>query len=173
MAKGRVVVSDAKLIELTDGSDKIGLMNTERPRTQYAALPYRFLTDRLEVLLITSRETRRWIIPKGWAEKRVKPRDMAAREAFEEAGLRGKVSKHPAGLYRYHKRLAAERSVECEVIVYLLDVREELMKWPEQRERERCWMTPEQAATSISESGLVPLLLELGRPTALASSNAS
>ncbi|PWC40919.1 NUDIX hydrolase [Azospirillum sp. TSO35-2] len=144
-------------------------MSIEKLRTQYAALPYRLLPDRLEVLLITSRETRRWIIPKGWAEKRVKPRDMAAREAFEEAGIRGKVSKHPAGTYRYHKRLAADRSVECEVIVYLLDVREELTAWPEQHERERCWMDPERAAAAISESGLVPLLLELGRPTAPAS----
>ncbi|MGF7175977.1 NUDIX hydrolase [Azospirillum doebereinerae] len=148
-------------------------MSTEKLRTQYAALPYRFLANRLEVLLITSRETRRWIIPKGWAEKRVKPRDMAAREAFEEAGIRGKVSKHPAGSYRYHKRLAADRTVECEVIVYLLDVREELVEWPERSERDRCWMPPEQAVASISESGLVPLLLDLGRPAASAAPDAS
>jgi 8-oxo-dGTP pyrophosphatase MutT (NUDIX family) len=148
-------------------------MSYEKLRTQYAALPYRFLANHCEVLLITSRESRRWIIPKGWAEKRVKPREMAAREAFEEAGIRGKVSKHPVGTYRYHKRLAAERSVECEVIVYLLDVREEMMNWPEKHERERCWMSPENAAAFISESGLVPLLLELGRSTTSASLRAS
>ncbi|MBP2299707.1 NUDIX hydrolase [Azospirillum picis] len=141
-------------------------MSTEKIRTQCAALPYRFLANRVEVLLITSRETRRWIVPKGWTEKKVRPRDMAAREAFEEAGVRGKVSKHPAGTYRYQKRLAGDRSVECEVVVYLLDVREELAEWPEQHERERCWMSPEQAAEAISESGLVPLLLDLGNPAA-------
>jgi 8-oxo-dGTP pyrophosphatase MutT (NUDIX family) len=139
-------------------------MSTEKLRLQYAALPYRLLADRLEVLLITSRETRRWIIPKGWAKKGVKPRDMAAREAFEEAGVRGRISKWPAGTYRYHKRRASDRCVECEVIVYLLHVREELMEWPERQERKRCWMDPEQAVATISESGLVPLLLGLSRP---------
>jgi 8-oxo-dGTP pyrophosphatase MutT (NUDIX family) len=126
-------------------------------RAQLAALPYRQVEGRLEVLLVTSRETRRWIIPKGWAEKGTKPHDMAAREAFEEAGVRGKVGKRPHGSYRYEKRLTAKRSVECEV-------EQELADWPEKGERERRWLSPSQAALDISESGLVAMLLSLGLP---------
>jgi 8-oxo-dGTP pyrophosphatase MutT (NUDIX family) len=111
-------------------------------RAQLAALPYRQVEGRLEVLLVTSRETRRWIIPKGWAEKGTKPHDMAAREAFEEAGVRGKVRKCPHGSYRYEKRLTAKRSVECEVTVFLLEVEQELADWPEKGERERRWLSP-------------------------------
>ena len=133
-------------------------------RAQLAALPYRQVEGRLEVLLVTSRETRRWIIPKGWVEKGTKPHDMAAREAFEEAGVRGKVGKYPHGSYRYEKRLTAKRSVECEVTVFLLEVEQELDDWPEKGERERRWLSPSQAALDISESGLVAMLLSLGLP---------
>ncbi|MBP2228710.1 NUDIX hydrolase [Azospirillum agricola] len=140
-------------------------MRTSSPRTQYAALPYRLSGTIPQVLLVTSRETRRWIIPKGWAEKGIKPRAMAAREAFEEAGVTGKVRKRPYGSYRYEKRLAAGRSVECEVTVFLLEVREELDEWPERHERDRRWLSPGQAAMAISDSGLVAMLLGLATPS--------
>ncbi|MCW2242459.1 NUDIX hydrolase [Azospirillum canadense] len=116
------------------------------------------------MLLITSRETRRWIVPKGWAEKGTEPHDMAAQEAFEEAGVRGKIKKRPYGSYRYEKRLTASQSVECEVTVFLLEVQQELEDWPERAERERRWLRPSQAALAISEGGLVPMLLRLGLP---------
>jgi len=134
------------------------------PRTQYAALPCRLVNGRPEVLIVTSRETRRWIIPKGWAEKGVKPHDMAAREAFEEAGVRGKVKKRAIGSYDYEKRLTAKKSVLCRVFVFLLKVDEELEEWPEKGERDRRWLSPSQAALLISEGGLVPMLLRLGLP---------
>lgn len=141
-------------------------MSNRTPHTQYAALPYRLTNGRPEVLLITSRETRRWIIPKGWAEKSVKPHAMAAREAYEEAGVRGTVERRPFGDYRYVKRLTASKSVVCAVTVYLLQVDEELDDWPEKDQRERRWLTPGQAALAISESGLVEMLLRLGIPPA-------
>ena len=89
---------------------------------------------------------------------------MAAREAFEEAGVRGKVGKRPHGSDCYEKRLTAKRSVECEVTVFLLEVEQELADWPEKGERERRWLSPSQAALDISESGLVAMLLSLGLP---------
>ena len=76
---------------------------------QVAALPFRINGIRPEVMLITSRETGRWIIPKGWPQKGRSPRAVAIREAYEEAGLKGRIRKRPVGTFRYQKRLSAER----------------------------------------------------------------
>ena len=82
---------------------------TGRRRVQYAALPYRLNgKTRTEVMLVTSRETRRWIIPKGWPQKGKAPHDSAAREAFEEAGVVGAVGKRAVGSFPYQKRLNGE-----------------------------------------------------------------
>jgi 8-oxo-dGTP pyrophosphatase MutT (NUDIX family) len=159
--------SSLPVIELAAGSTPgcyRDMSKRQEPRVQFAALPFRLVEERLEVLLITSRETRRWIIPKGWAEKGTKPHTMAAREAFEEAGVRGKVGKLPYGSYRYEKRLTEKRSVECQVTVFLLEVEQEMEDWPEKGERERRWLSPSQAALAISEGGLVAMLLRLGLP---------
>jgi 8-oxo-dGTP pyrophosphatase MutT (NUDIX family) len=96
-------------------------------RTQFAALPCRRGENgRPEVLLLTSRETRRWVIPKGSPIKGLKPREVAAREAFEEAGVQGTISgKHPIGAYHYEKRLPDTRLL-CEVQVFLLWVSQQL-----------------------------------------------
>ncbi|MBL7405872.1 NUDIX domain-containing protein, partial [Escherichia coli] len=76
------------------------------PRRQVGALPFRHGRDgKTKILLVTSRESRRWVIPKGWPMKGRKPFEAAAREAYEEAGLRGAVGKRPIGLYLYQKRL--------------------------------------------------------------------
>jgi 8-oxo-dGTP pyrophosphatase MutT (NUDIX family) len=113
--------------------------------------------DTIEVLLVTSRDTGRWIIPKGWLEKGTKPR-----EAFEEAGVVGKVQKAPVGSYTYTKRLSARKSVECKVDVFLLKVDQDLDEWPEKGQRQKEWMSPSQAALQISEDGLVEILQGLG-----------
>jgi hypothetical protein len=93
---------------------------------QYGALPYRFTPHAaLEILLVTTRQTRRWIIPKGWPIKGLRPAKSAAREAFEEAGVRGKISAKPLGLFTYEKSLD-EAGVQaiCEVRVFPLLVQE-------------------------------------------------
>jgi 8-oxo-dGTP pyrophosphatase MutT (NUDIX family) len=90
---------------------------------------------------------------------------MAAREAFEEAGVVGKVEKEPIGSYIYTKRLSAKKSVECNVDVFLLKVEQDLKDWPERSQRQKEWMSPSKAALQISESGLVGILLGLGLPT--------
>ena len=137
-------------------------MTIKSPRAQCAALPFRRSEDAIEVLLVTSRDTGRWIIPKGWLEKGTKPHDMAAREAFEEAGVVGKIQKGPIGSYNYTKRLSARKSVECKVDVFLLKVDQDLEDWPEKGQRRKKWMSPSQAALQISEGGLVEILLSLG-----------
>lgn len=129
---------------------------------QHAALPVRRGPGGIEVLMVTSRETRRWILPKGWAEPGVSPAAMAAREAWEEAGVRGRAAEEPFGTYRYEKRLPRGRTVGCLVSVYLLAVEEELEDWPERGERERRWFTPGQAAMACGEPGLVGTLLRVG-----------
>lgn len=138
------------------------ISSRSRTRTQYAALPFAVRDGEPQVMLITSRETGRWVIPKGWPEKKVKPYDLAAREAYEEAGLLGKVARKPLGSYRYEKQLSAKKAVSCVVHVYRLEVQQELDDWPEKGQRERCWMSPSQAALLVSESGLARILLRLG-----------
>src|SRR5580693_5290774 len=72
-------------------------------RVQYGALPYRFTPiAALEILIVTTRQSRRWIVPKGWPIKRLTPSKSAAREAFEEAGVRGKIGARPIGHFRYN-----------------------------------------------------------------------
>ncbi|MEI7606683.1 MAG: NUDIX hydrolase [Rhodospirillaceae bacterium] len=133
-------------------------MTAKRPRRQYAALPYRIEGDAVSILLVTSRDTGRWIIPKGWPEKRTRACDQAAREAFEEAGVLGRVSRKPFGSYRYRKQME-KRAVHCTVDVYYLEVTKELEDWPESHQRCRRWMSPAEAALAVGDSGLADLLL--------------
>ncbi|HUB11621.1 MAG TPA: NUDIX hydrolase [Acetobacteraceae bacterium] len=127
--------------------------------TQFAALPFRIAADGLEILLITSRETRRWIIPKGWPIRGLRPRDVAAREAFEEAGLVGKiVGKRSIGSYHYNKRLPDRRDRLCRVKVFLLSVDHQLDEWPEKDQREQRWVDPVRGAQMVDEGGLAEIL---------------
>jgi len=130
-------------------------------RTQLAVIPFIMHQGQPLILMVTSRETRRWIVPKGWQEKKVKDCDQAAREAFEEAGVIGVISDKPIGGYRYDKRLKDGRLKPLDVSVYALSVEELLDDWPEMEERERRWMTPAQAAMAVQEGTLAALLLSL------------
>jgi 8-oxo-dGTP pyrophosphatase MutT (NUDIX family) len=140
-------------------------MNKNKDRTQgqlqYAAMPYRFANDRLEVMLVTSRETKRWIIPKGWPMKDCKPHAAAKREAFEEAGVIGEIGKRAIGTYAYAKRLEGNETVRCTVKVFPLEVRKESKRWPERGERKARWFSPEEAAEAVDEQALGDLLRRL------------
>jgi 8-oxo-dGTP pyrophosphatase MutT (NUDIX family) len=127
-------------------------------RRQVGALPFRrTLSGEIEVLLITSRETGRFIIPKGWPMKRLSDPDAAAREAYEEAGVVGKIQRKPIGDYLYWKRL--ERSFELlRVDIYALEVRKQRADWPEKNSRKSGWLSREDAATLVDEPGLIALL---------------
>src|SRR5215472_11017623 len=115
-------------------------------RVQYAALAYRVCgRSRTEVMLVTSRETRRWIIPKGWPQKGKAPYHSAAREAFEEAGVVGAVAKRSVGSFSYEKQLKNGGAVVCEVRVFPLEVRRQNKQWPEKQERVTKWHSASQA----------------------------
>ena len=127
---------------------------------QYAALPYRVSGGSLEVLLVTSRRTRRWIVPKGWPVEGIPPSACAALEALEEAGVRGEVQKTPIGHYRYVKHHKNRMSEACKVEVYALKVTEQRKSWAEGEERERRWYSPAEAAAAVAEPLLQHLILE-------------
>jgi 8-oxo-dGTP pyrophosphatase MutT (NUDIX family) len=128
---------------------------------QYAALPYRVRDGELQILLVTSRQTHRWIIPKGWPKKGMKGPDVAASEAFEEAGLVGTVARKKIASFDYVKRIDAVQKKLCTVDVYPLAVEQILDEWPEKGQRQREWMTPGQAAMRVTEAGLIQLMLDL------------
>ena len=128
------------------------------PRTQYAALPWRVdEAGAVQVLLITSRETRRWVIPKGWPIKGMGSKMSAAREAFEEAGVEGSMGKK-LGLFHYQKRLRSGRIQPVRVAVYPLQVAVELEDWPEKGQREKAWLGPEEASVLVEEPELQAII---------------
>ena len=131
---------------------------------QYAALPYRRGEDGtgLEVMLVTSRDTRRWVLPKGWPMRGRKGHQAAAREAFEEAGLVGKIGRRRIGAYAYDKRLKDGTAVVCLVRVYPFAVAGQREEWPERDEREARWFSVAQAAQAVHEPGLAALILCFG-----------
>jgi 8-oxo-dGTP pyrophosphatase MutT (NUDIX family) len=124
---------------------------------QYAALPYR-VTDGVEVLLLTSRETGRWVLPKGWPIAGKSPRASARQEALEEAGVVGRVCKAPIGAFHYDKRLEGGGLVTCKVVVYPLEVTHQRKHWPEQGQRTIGWFAPGDAALAVLEPELAILL---------------
>jgi len=116
------------------------------------------------VLLVTGRDTRRWVLPKGWAEKGLTGPQLAAKEAFEEAGIVGEVAARSVGSYSYMKLLPKGRSADCKVDVFPMCVDRLLDDWPERNERERQWFTLPQAAMAVDDGELVILLLQLAAP---------
>ncbi len=127
-------------------------------RHQFAALPWRTGARGLEILLITSRETKRWVIPKGWPMKDRAAHQAAAQEAFEEAGVQGDITSEPLGMFRYVKRLKGDKTQLCAVDVFPLQVTEALDLWPERDERVREWVTPEEASRRVDEPELTALI---------------
>jgi 8-oxo-dGTP pyrophosphatase MutT (NUDIX family) len=129
------------------------------PPAQSAALPWRRTAGgALEVLLITSRETRRWVIPKGWPIKGLTSAQTAAREAFEEAGVEGEIRKKKIGVYHYDKRLRSGRVQNVRVAVFSLEVDTEREAWPEVLQREKLWASPAEAADLVGEPELASLM---------------
>lgn len=134
-------------------------MPQKKGNVQYGALPYAVGKDgELRILLVTSRTTRRWIIPKGWPMKLRRPHQAAAQEALEEAGVVGKPQKRPIGDYQYDKLTDDGLSIRCTVTVFPLEVRSLDKRWKEALERERRWFTPGEAARLVAEPELSALL---------------
>lgn len=128
---------------------------------QCAALPYLECEGRTLVLLLTTRGRGRWSIPKGWPKTGTRDAALAAREAFEEAGVRGKVSEQPIGYFEYTKRLHLFAWIRCRVEVYALHVDRQYLDWPERASRKYTWVTLADAAALIKEPQLRQLLQRL------------
>lgn len=140
------------------------LMLQRPPRQQYAALCYRFTPSfGLQVLLLTSRETRRWIIPKGWPMKHRKGHSVAEREAYEEAGVCGKAEKDPIGYFSYMKKRKSGLTVPVMVRVYPLHVDQMLEDFPERESRTLEWVSCTEAALRVQEPELRSLFLSFSR----------
>lgn len=129
---------------------------------QYAALPFRIERRQVQILLITSRTTRRWVIPKGWPIRGLKPQEVAALEAAEEAGIAGEVADQPLGSFPYLKRLKGEHAAAVQVIVFPFRVDAQFDDWKEQHQRIYCWVDYRKAAAMVAEPGLRGLIRDLG-----------
>lgn len=128
---------------------------------QVAAIPIkRTAAGALRVMLVTSRDTGRWVVPKGWPWRKLKDYDAAAGEAWEEAGIKGRVGTKSVGTFTYDKR-RKNKLLPLTVFVYVLEVLEEADIWPEHDERQRRWFTPKAAAQAVAEEELKELLLAL------------
>ncbi|MGE5723103.1 MAG: DUF47 family protein [Sphingomonadales bacterium] len=126
---------------------------------QIAALPYRTEDDgSVRLLMITSRETRRWVIPKGNPMRGLPPHRAAAQEAFEEAGISGIPCPTAIGAYRYLKRRKSGRFASVSVDVFPLAVYAEVEHWPEREQRERRWVSLAEAEAMADEPELKALI---------------
>ena len=135
-----------------------------KTRAQVAALPVRLdASGRLRVLLVTSRDTGRWVVPKGWPMDRLDPWEAAAVEALEEAGAEGRIASDPLGTFAYGKRLGGGRTLPCEVTLYPLRVTKLRRSWKEEGERRRRWFRPRAAAKRVDEPELSGILRQLDR----------
>lgn len=138
------------------------LMGAPEPAQQAAALVWRPARNGMEVLLITSRGTGRWVLPKGWPEKGEHYCDAALREAREEAGVEGKVSPDAIGSFVFDKDLGEGIARNCEVFVFPVKLVKERSKWPEHKQRKRVWVSAERAATMVREPELAEIIAIAG-----------
>ncbi len=132
-------------------------------RYQIAAIPLRRIEDRTEILLVTSRDTGRWVVPKGWPWPNIADHDAAAGEAWEEAGVRGKIKPKCIGDFTYAKRLE-KKSFLVKVFVFALEVKEVASSWPEKGQRRRRWFSAAKAAEAVDEDELKEILLSFAAP---------
>lgn len=126
---------------------------------QIAALPVHWDNKgKLRVLMVTSRDTGRWVMPKGWLMDGKKPWQAAKIEALEEAGATGFISDKPIGHYHYIKRLGRGRKLRCRVVVYPMMVDKLKRRWKERKQRKRHWFSLRKAARLVKEPELTELL---------------
>ena len=128
---------------------------------QIGALCWRMHRGKVEVLLITSRDTGRWVIPKGWPMADRSAPEAAAQEAWEEAGVKGELAPQVLGTYGYDKIMKPGSARPCTVEVYPLRVGELAEKFPERKERRRKWFAAEKAARKVAEPSLRDILSHL------------
>ena len=128
-------------------------------RTQFAALCYRVRQGKIQVLVITSRRSKRWIMPKGWPMDGKTPAASALREAWEEAGVRGTAQETALGAYTYGKKTSDDAGIYCMVMLYPVKVKTLAKKFPEKGQRKRRWVSRKKAARLVNEPELGRLIM--------------
>ncbi len=138
-----------------------------RGRLQVGALPYRHRADgSYEVLLVTTRGTGRWMVPKGWPMLGKSYAEAAAQEAYEEAGVRGPANPVELGRFDHEKSLFPAGSMHCTVAVFAMPVEQELTRWPERGQRTRRWFPLAEAAQVVQSSSLAKIIATLEKRAA-------
>jgi 8-oxo-dGTP pyrophosphatase MutT (NUDIX family) len=132
-------------------------MPSSPPISQCAAIAYRQHKGGLQIVLVTSMETRRWVLPKGNIENGMTASESAALEAYEEAGVEGDISPDPIGTYEYEKADDKGGGLR-RVAVFPMAVTRIRHKWPEKAQRRRKWMSVEDAVLAVNEKKLKKLL---------------
>lgn len=127
-------------------------------RTQFGAICWRVQHDKVQVLLVTSRRRKRWIVPKGWPVDGATPVEAAETEAWEEAGVTGRARPICLGIYSYIKYLDEESDLPCVVALFPVKVKKMHREWPEQRARRRKWVSPKAAARMVDDRELSDIL---------------
>lgn len=127
-------------------------------RTQFAALCYREHEGETQVLLVTSRGSGRWIVPKGWPMDGMRPAKAAQQEAYEEAGVEGKASDLCLGIYPYQKTREDEDDLMCLAALFPVRVKKLLKNYPEKKQRRRRWYSLKKAANRVDEPELAQLI---------------
>ncbi|MEM7719822.1 MAG: NUDIX hydrolase [Pseudomonadota bacterium] len=128
-------------------------------RTQFGSLCWRMRGDKLEFLLVTSRQRKRWIVPKGWPQDGATPTEAAMTEALEESGAKGDMAPVCLGIYSYNKYLDDGDVLPCVVAVFPLRVRKTLSEYAEKSQRRRKWFSRKKAAKVVSEPELANMIL--------------
>jgi 8-oxo-dGTP pyrophosphatase MutT (NUDIX family) len=133
---------------------------------QYGALPWRRAPDGIQILLITTRNTRRWIVPKGWPDEGRDPHECAAQEAYEEAGVVGDVTGDVIGVFTHKKQLKSGQMVTCRIHVFAMEVTDVCEEWAEKNVREAKWCSVSEALALVGDSGLRRIIAKFSRATA-------
>lgn len=137
---------------------RLGDNGKNEVRTQFGALCWRRRAGAVEILLVTSRRRKRWIIPKGWPVDRATPSAAAETEAYEEAGASGKVSPVCLGLYSYEKETVRDEWLPCVVAVFPIKVKTLHTAYPEKGERKRKWFSQKKASKMVDDPELSALI---------------
>lgn len=159
MTRRSAIFSPGTRIRLTE---KVRRLFGGNPRwVQAAALPWREggRAGGIEILLVTSRDTGRWVLPKGWPEGRETLWQTARREALEEAGIEGDTADEEIGRFYYTKLRGSGVESPCEVAIVPMRVKRQLSEWPERKKRRRQWYAPRTAARLVNEPDLAELIL--------------
>lgn len=128
---------------------------------QVGALPYRVRSDgSIEILLVTTRGTGRWMVPKGWPMAGKTLAEAAAQEAYEEAGVRGSIADEEIGRFDHSKTRLMGLPLRCTVAVFPMKVERELERWPERGQRRRRWFGVEEAARMVQSARLSQILID-------------